>query len=1454
MTQVLNLSADQSQLLSPVSFLGQSMCFLDVSTTYRSGGMGRAPSAPVTGKKIQSQNNISRPDNDNNPRFPVPVQIYTKAKRTAKSAERKLADISNLPSRPKSNLKTEKKPVKNPPKPPIHPSKINPKNLKDFTHPKKSPKKSSTPKKTPKKAEINKAVNKSFSVQIKQEYKNENSFIIQEKSEKPRNSSKVKEIVKQTLKKEKIKKVKKEKEEKEMKEMLERKKKDIQNQNYQIRYENSIRFRKEKFKPKIAWGANEKKILGTGMTKLQREIAEQRKQVREQRERAKSAGRARIGLDTLTELQIELGYQPRSLSVSQEIIQMNNKPDRKPNIHIKEYIKTQKKTRKEFKEIEKYHHQAEEVKRINQLKQLDIYSKFNINKFQKKKKKALKHKKRTPKKSYDENIEETSKSDSEIKTSEKHQIHQFVYDITENSEDEHLDQSDNVTFSMYDHENSAEHTIKSDNESYSLNGSHKSNKIPNKNFEFIHSGSEGSFDFQDSDKLKSSVELKKEDIKKRMLDLKLRIGKVKDNLREPSPETINKAVVKIQSHIRRFLVQRRLLKDINDFSDEDKEVQNILRLSQEPKQRKKELAIEIDEDYDVTSEEEQEPLENEEEILQMPTSKLNTVELEGRLNDELKNLEDVKQKGKEYREVLKEQLIWQESQMQNLEFLKQKELKELKEITQKLGQGKELEGMLAGIIESRYTHLASLLVENIENVQEVLVKDLDETGRKELEDELEERMNQYSENELFFEDQRSESEEDNTFVGIDSGKIDRFIKNDPLNPRPGYYGRGLDTDSLKPGELEQIMKDIKSGAIDSEESEEDRPKTYEVHNENQLKQISEEKKEEATFEAEPEETEEPAGIEQDHHDSYNQSPNPSDQSPQVSIRTYESPESVKSEKLEESSSSEMIKNVINKESFKKFERDFFANLKNQDDFTPDSNSPHFEESDKPESPDFHNSTPEKIKTDRSDPDILIDLESYNGSHSSTESHNEIVSDLEQHLSEPESSIEVENKNFYQLRPQISVPHLDIPKNEENNSGASSAEMKQISPFAGFAADFIQKKKFNQESPPVSSSSRGHIYIDEGKSPEFNSPRNEDSFINERLNVSSPDVPSRTPDNIPDRPSAPFQELDSEEEKTPTHMPLPSFGNEELNWKPKKIDAKSYDSMTPELVNSISEEILKSLLSEDILPRSSPKSSLPLMPILDLKNLSGKNEITSSLSAEPIIQTDHRAVRKYADEVFETAIKNIDEVYQNLKKPLRRNPLDMLAKMQETEIGTPVENEFLTYPPILSLKLYLSLEHPKEIESSRKNLSPNTIQLMSEAEHIHNKMIFDAINEGLQKYRPYSLKGVPMPWSNSIRYLSNETMDPNKAIQEVKEEVESWSMTQAGKMPTGDMVLSSGIVDEEYMQQVREERLASMLAEEVLERDEVWVDYEFEETQAKLDLADMILEGLVIETIDILKSC
>lgn len=77
----------------------------------------------------------------------------------------------------------------------------------------------------------------------------------------------------------------------------------------------------------------------------------------------------------------------------------------------------------------------------------------------------------------------------------------------------------------------------------------------------------------------------------------------------------------------------------------------------------------------------------------------------------------------------------------------------------------------------------------------------------------------------------------------------------------------------------------------------------------------------------------------------------------------------------------------------------------------------------------------------------------------------------------------------------------------------------------------------------------------------------------------------------------------------------------------------------------------------------------------------------------------------------------------------------------------------------------------------------------------------------------------------------------------------WARTFAGALPCSELLLEYGIkgpLDEDKLTLLREERLALVLAAEIEENEQLWTDYEYEETQSKLDVADMILEFLAEE--------
>ncbi len=72
------------------------------------------------------------------------------------------------------------------------------------------------------------------------------------------------------------------------------------------------------------------------------------------------------------------------------------------------------------------------------------------------------------------------------------------------------------------------------------------------------------------------------------------------------------------------------------------------------------------------------------------------------------------------------------------------------------------------------------------------------------------------------------------------------------------------------------------------------------------------------------------------------------------------------------------------------------------------------------------------------------------------------------------------------------------------------------------------------------------------------------------------------------------------------------------------------------------------------------------------------------------------------------------------------------------------------------------------------------------------------------------------------------------------------------MPKPDYV-SEGRFNEEVFMEVRDKRLATLLAQEVIDNEDTWINYEQEEAEVKIDVADMVLEQLVGESVELIKG-
>jgi len=115
----------------------------------------------------------------------------------------------------------------------------------------------------------------------------------------------------------------------------------------------------------------------------------------------------------------------------------------------------------------------------------------------------------------------------------------------------------------------------------------------------------------------------------------------------------------------------------------------------------------------------------------------------------------------------------------------------------------------------------------------------------------------------------------------------------------------------------------------------------------------------------------------------------------------------------------------------------------------------------------------------------------------------------------------------------------------------------------------------------------------------------------------------------------------------------------------------------------------------------------------------------------------------------------------LNAPLERDHMLMLNQLQNSEIGS-CEHFDEKFPQVLPLDLYLTLEkrrkeaREKQLEGEegeRRDSQGEMLKiLLAECEHIHNKVLFDCINDSLLQFKPYGKDGAPVPWSRKNRRL------------------------------------------------------------------------------------------------------
>jgi len=68
-------------------------------------------------------------------------------------------------------------------------------------------------------------------------------------------------------------------------------------------------------------------------------------------------------------------------------------------------------------------------------------------------------------------------------------------------------------------------------------------------------------------------------------------------------------------------------------------------------------------------------------------------------------------------------------------------------------------------------------------------------------------------------------------------------------------------------------------------------------------------------------------------------------------------------------------------------------------------------------------------------------------------------------------------------------------------------------------------------------------------------------------------------------------------------------------------------------------------------------------------------------------------------------------------------------------------------------------------------------LIAECEHIHNKVLFDCINDSLLQFKPYGKEGEPVPWGRKNRRLKpTDDFTISEIFEIVKHDVSLFDLT------------------------------------------------------------------------------
>ena len=209
-----------------------------------------------------------------------------------------------------------------------------------------------------------------------------------------------------------------------------------------------------------------------------------------------------------------------------------------------------------------------------------------------------------------------------------------------------------------------------------------------------------------------------------------------------------------------------------------------------------------------------------------------------------------------------------------------------------------------------------------------------------------------------------------------------------------------------------------------------------------------------------------------------------------------------------------------------------------------------------------------------------------------------------------------------------------------------------------------------------------------------------------------------------------------------------------------------------------------------------------------------------------------------NDFVETVFGHLDwgSILKEISKPLLKDPIMELDKLQETQIGSFTETEILNFPWVFDLDSVLQ--------------AFNDHEALENYEKIHRKMILHVLNFLLQQFRPFGYKGFPLPWSKIPVFQCTSIK-----LQDIKEKLAS-DFQILNALNIGSVVEVDPWIkkpSEAELVKMKVSQLDKIIFFEAFVEEDKWVNYEFEVAQVNIDLADSVLQELALELIKCVDS-